>query len=177
MQSLDVRWEAGTGTVLAGFAGATAADQAGPARRALADAGLRTGLADDDAALWERQRAAQRADGAGAVVRVSGRASALAGACAAAQAEGATLVGRAALGVSWIALPPGPAPELAAAVGRLRAALAPAPCVVLDAPEAVRAALDPWDEPEGPALGLMRRVKARFDPARTCNPGVYVGGI
>ena len=27
------------------------------------------------------------------------------------------------------------------------------------------------------ALELMRRVKARFDPARTCNPGVFVGGI
>jgi glycolate oxidase FAD binding subunit len=110
-------------------------------------------------------------------VRVSGRASALAAACAAAEAEGATLVGRAGLGVSWIALAPAPDDALAAAVGRLRAALAPAPCVVLDAPPAVRAALDPWDEPEGPALGLMRRVKARFDPTGTCNPGVFVGGI
>ena len=27
------------------------------------------------------------------------------------------------------------------------------------------------------AVELMRRVKARFDPARVCNPGVFVGGI
>ena len=67
---------------------------------------------------------------------------------------------------------------LVAAVERLRDALAPAPCVVLDAPEEVRAALDPWDEPaEGPHAMLMRRVKARFDPAGTCNPGRYAAGI
>jgi FAD/FMN-containing dehydrogenase len=42
----------------------------------------------------------------------------------------------------------------------------------------VRAALDPWDEPaEGPRAALMRRVKARFDPAGTCNPGRYAAGI
>ena len=26
-------------------------------------------------------------------------------------------------------------------------------------------------------LDLMRRVKARFDPTGTCNPGVFAGGI
>jgi len=31
--------------------------------------------------------------------------------------------------------------------------------------------------PIGDALPLMRRVKARFDPAGACNPGVFVGGI
>jgi FAD/FMN-containing dehydrogenase len=42
----------------------------------------------------------------------------------------------------------------------------------------VRAALDPWDEAaEGPHATLMRRVKARFDPAGTCNPGRYAAGI
>jgi glycolate oxidase FAD binding subunit len=55
--------------------------------------------------------------------------------------------------------------------------LAPAPCVVLDAPSYVRAHIDPWDHVEDPAVVLMRRVKQRFDPTRTCNPGVYVGGI
>jgi len=65
-----------------------------------------------------------------------------------------------------------------AAIERLRAALAPAPCVVLDAPDDVRATLDPWDEPdEGPRAALMRRLKARFDPAGTCNPGRYAAGI
>ncbi len=55
--------------------------------------------------------------------------------------------------------------------------LAPAPCVVLDAPAYVRAHLDPWDHPDDAALVLMRRVKERFDPTRTCNPGIFVGGI
>jgi hypothetical protein len=62
-------------------------------------------------------------------------------------------------------------------VSRLREALSPAPCVVLDAPEEVRGALDPWDEADGPLLGLSRRLKERFDPERVCNPGIFVGGI
>ena len=63
------------------------------------------------------------------------------------------------------------------AIARLRTVLAPSPCVVLDAPVSVRAHLDPWDHVEDPGVVLMRRVKARFDPARTCNPGIFVGGI
>jgi glycolate oxidase FAD binding subunit len=46
-----------------------------------------------------------------------------------------------------------------------------------DAPEAVRAALPPWGEPDPGALAVMRRVKERFDPARIFSPGSYVGGI
>jgi glycolate oxidase FAD binding subunit len=47
---------------------------------------------------------------------------------------------------------------------------------VLDGPLELRR--DPWGAGEdGQALELMRRVKQRFDPARTCNPGVFVGGI
>jgi len=41
----------------------------------------------------------------------------------------------------------------------------------------VRAAIDPWGVQDGPALELMRRIKARFDPAGACNPGLFVGGI
>jgi glycolate oxidase FAD binding subunit len=48
---------------------------------------------------------------------------------------------------------------------------------VLDAPEEVRRELDPWDAGRSQPLGLMRRVKERFDPHGACNPGVYVGGI
>jgi FAD/FMN-containing dehydrogenase len=49
--------------------------------------------------------------------------------------------------------------------------------VVLDAPAEVRAELDVWGVDDSPALALMRRVKARFDPAGACNPGVMAGGI
>ncbi len=63
-----------------------------------------------------------------------------------------------------------------AAVEELRRRLAPAPCVVLDAPTEVRAALDPWGGETGP-VELMRKVKERFDPAGVCAPGLFVGGI
>ena len=176
-ESLDVRWQAHTGTVLARFAGVAASAQAQAAQRLLAGAGLQAAATEDDDELWAVQRAAQRAADGGAVIRVSGRTSTLADACVAAQVAGATLVGRAALGLSWIALPPGAAGELVTAIARVRNVLAPAPCIVLDAPAYVRAHLDPWDHPEDAALVLMRRVKERFDPARTCNPGIFVGGI
>jgi glycolate oxidase FAD binding subunit len=176
-QSLDVRWEARSGAVLARFEGVEALAQAAAAERLLADAGIDAATTEDDDELWAHQRAAQRSLEGGAVVRVSGRPTALAEACVAAQVAGATLVGRAALGVYWIALPAAAPGELVTAIARLRKVLAPAPCVVLDAPPYVRAHLDPWDHPEDAALVLMRRVKERFDAARTCNPGIYVGGI
>lgn len=47
--------------------------------------------------------------------------------------------------------------------------------VVTDAPPAFAARMDLW----GPvaALGVMRRLKERFDPCGTLNPGRFVGGI
>jgi glycolate dehydrogenase FAD-binding subunit len=175
-QALDVRWEAGEGLALARFAGIAATEQAAAAERLLAAAGVQARTVQDDAALWTAQRAGQRsADGA--VVRVSGRPTQLAEACAAAEGAAATLVGRAALGLWWIALPAAAPVELVEAIAGLRDVLGPSPCVVLDAPAAMRAKLDPWDHPEDAALVLMRRVKARFDPTATCNPGIFVGGI
>lgn len=72
----------------------------------------------------------------------------------------------------------GPEAALPAVVGRLRAALArrEGSLAVLTAPAAVKAAVDVWGDP-GDALPLMRRVKARFDPSRTLNPGRFVGGV
>jgi glycolate oxidase FAD binding subunit len=49
--------------------------------------------------------------------------------------------------------------------------------VLLDVPDALRGEVDPWGAGSGPALELMRRVKARFDPVGACNPGAFVGGI
>ena len=178
-QSLDVRWQEKTGTVLARFAGVAAVEQAAAAKRLLATlgVGVYAETTEDDDELWARQRAGQRAVDGGAIIRVSGRPSGLAEACVAAQVAGATLVGRAALGLYWIALPAAAPGELVTAIARVRKVLAPAPCVVLDAPACVRAHLDPWDHPEDASLVLMRRVKQRFDPNRICNPGIFVGGI
>jgi glycolate oxidase FAD binding subunit len=47
--------------------------------------------------------------------------------------------------------------------------------VVVDAPAAVKQAVDVWGPI--PALDLMRRVKQRFDPERLLSPGRFVGGI
>ena len=107
------------------------------------------------------------------MVRVSGVQTQLAEQMRAAQEAGGSLVGRAALGLSWITLPQ----AAAAAVAEIRRALSPAPCVVLDAPEDVRRQLDVWGVDDSPAIELMRRVKRRFDPAGACSPGVLVGGI
>lgn len=66
----------------------------------------------------------------------------------------------------------------AALVSRVRAGLQPlgASCVVEHAPPAAKATLDVWGD-VGPALDLMRRLKAELDPQGVLNPGRYVGGI
>jgi len=177
LQSLDVRWRNALGMVLARFGGIAAADQAVAAQALLREAGLQATVVEDDEPLWAAQRTAQRGPEGGAVVRVSGRPTQLADACVAAQIAGATLVGRAGLGVSWICLPAAAPGELVTAIDRVRKVLAPSACVVLDAPAYVRTHLDPWDHVEDAALVLMRRVKARFDPTATCNRAIFVGGI
>jgi glycolate oxidase FAD binding subunit len=172
MEALDVSWAEGAGAVMARFAGAAAYQQAEAAAE-LAPTGE---LITDDEELWKRQRALQRSE-AGVVVRVSGLQSDLPRVISEAERLGGRLIGRAALGISWLALEGLDDEAAAAAVGELRSRLAPAPCVVLDAPEGVRAALDVWDEADPGRLALTRRVKERFDPRWTMRPGVFVGGI
>jgi glycolate oxidase FAD binding subunit len=48
--------------------------------------------------------------------------------------------------------------------------------VVVKAPLHLKRQVDAWG-PAGDALGLMRRVKERFDPDRRMSPGRFVGGI
>jgi glycolate oxidase FAD binding subunit len=171
-QALDIAWRGGRGGVLVRFAGVEAEPQAQAARQALEQAGLAASVMEDDDAAWEAQRAAQRGD---LVVRVSAVQTQLADVLRMTEELEGGMVGRAALGICWVSLP---VEAGAAGVERLRRELAPSACVVLDAPDEVRAALDPWHVPDGsPALELMRRTKARFDPNGVCSPGVFVGGI
>jgi glycolate oxidase FAD binding subunit len=176
-QALDIAWRGGRGGVLVRFAGAEAVPQAEAARRVLEEAGLEASLIEDDAAAWEAQRAAQRGE---LVVRVSALQTRLEDVLRETERLGGGMVGRAALGVCWVSLP---AEAGAEAVRSLRSALTPSSCVVLDAPEEVRAEIDPWgfDDSGGgagsAAVELMRRTKARFDPGGVCSPGVFVGGI
>lgn len=177
LEALDVRWEPGDGAILARAGGRSAGGLGRRAAELLARAGLEPEpLTIDDDALWDRQRAAQRPPHGGATVRVGAGPSRLAHVLGAAEAAGAELaVGRAALGLTWLTLaPPHARPE---ALRELRERLAGCPVVLESAPAELRGAVDPWGVPEGTALDLMRRVKARFDPGGTCRPGIFAGGI
>lgn len=171
---LDVAWRRGAGRVLVRFGGAAAERQAAGAAARLREAGLEeVAFAGDDDALWAAQRDGQRS-ATGAVLKVSGRPNDLAAMVRAAYGADGTLVARAALGLGWIALE---GEDLIERVNAVRSALAPRACTLLDAPEAVRAAVEPWPAPDAGALEVMRRVKARFDPARIFRPGAFVRGI
>ncbi len=175
LQSLDARWGGGGGTVLARGGGAAARQQAEAAARVAEERGLAAELVEEDDQLWDDQRRAQ-SSADGVLVRVSGVQAQLEAVWRASEAAGARSVAtRVAAGVSYVCVDDGEG--AAAAVEHLRRALAPSPCVVLDAPAAVREAVDPWGVPEGAELQLMRRLKAQFDPAGACNRGLYVGGI
>jgi glycolate oxidase FAD binding subunit len=171
LDALDVAWRGGRGGLLARTSGAEGARRARRAAEQLRDAGLeQVDLVTADEPLWARQRAGQRS-ASDALVRVAARPSQLPGVLAATDSCDGTLVGRAALGTSYIELEPG-------AVPRLREALpAGARGVLLDGPVELRREHDPWGVVRPAELELMRRLKRRFDPAGACNPGVFVGGI
>ena len=167
LDALDLAWRSGRGGLLARLSGAEAVRRTERVAALMRDAALAdVDTVADDEGLWARQRAGQRSLSA-ALVRVTARPSTLAAVLRAVDACGGTLVGRAALGESFIELDP-------AAVGLLREALPPGSRAVL---RDGRADVDPWAAAEGPALELMRRLKRQFDPAGVCNPGTFVGGI
>jgi len=169
LQSLDVRWEGGTGLVLARFGGTKASAPADDAAETMKAHGLEIEVSADDAEWWGDQREAQRS-ASGVVVRVSGVQSQLATVLTLTRDLGARVVGRAGLGLSWITLPGSGDPV--ATVGDLRRELAPSPCVVLDAPESLRGSLDVWGPRDRGAEALDQRVRERFDPAGVCAPGL-----
>jgi glycolate oxidase FAD binding subunit len=172
LEALDVAWRSGRGGLLARAGGVRAVARANQVASLMRTTGLeQVELAEDDAELWARQRAGQRS-AEGVLIRVAARPSALADVVRATQAAGATLVGRAAVGHSYVELDP----DAIDALGR--GLPEGAVSVLFDAPESVRETVDPWGPgPTDSALELMRRVKQRFDPAYACSPGVFVGGI
>jgi glycolate oxidase FAD binding subunit len=171
LESLDVGWRGGRGWLVARTGGTQPEPRAGRAADLMRAQGLQeVEITGDDEAIWAQQRAGQRSEDA-TVLRVATRPSALRHVLNAARDCEATLVGRAALGTSYLEL----APE---AVASLRERLFDAAgVVVLDGPIELRRRHDPWGALQGPALELMRRVKRGFDPAGACNPGAFVGGI
>jgi glycolate oxidase FAD binding subunit len=172
LEALDIAWRAGRGGILARVAGAEATARAQRIARMMADAGLdQVDVSDEDDALWARQRAGQRAQNGRALVRVAAPPRDLADVLRVTDATEGTLVGRAALGTSYVELEPR---EVVAFRGMLPAHWV---AIVLDAPDDLRDGLDPWGAGDDGGLALMRRIKQRFDPQRTCNPGLFVGGI
>jgi glycolate oxidase FAD binding subunit len=163
--SLDAGWDGDAGWLDVRFGGTTAADRAQAARAhvELDD----VAIDEDDAGRWTAERTRQRRPD-GIVVKVSGRPTDLPAVIRAARAAGGTVVSRAALGLSWIALPED------ADVAALRQALSPRACTVLDGADRVA---DPWPAVDPGVLAVMERIKARFDPARTFRPGAFVGGL
>ncbi|EXG81695.1 FAD-binding oxidoreductase [Cryptosporangium arvum] len=166
--SLDAAWRAGTGRLLVRFGGVTATSQASRVASGLAG-GPEVAVVEDDEPLWEAQRSAQRSP-SGAVLKVSHRPTELAAVVRAADAVGATVVSRAALGLSWLAFPDAD-PDTVATV---REQLAPAAVTVLDGGDRVSA---PWPDLDAGVVAVQQRVKARFDPARIFRPGTFVGGL
>ena len=173
---LDLAWQDGRGAVLARFAGATAMIQARGALAAAEGTGLDADVVEDDRRVWASQRGHQRSAG-GTVLRVSSPQTGLPRVLRAAVRHQASLVARAGAAMCWLTLGQRDPGDAAATVCELRSELAPFPCVIEDAPRAVRERVDPWGGADEALLGLMRRVKERFDPGNICNPGVFVGGI
>ncbi|HSO97680.1 MAG TPA: FAD-binding oxidoreductase [Solirubrobacteraceae bacterium] len=173
LEALDVAWRGGRGGLLACCGGAEALRRAKRTAQLMQAAGLDgVDVTADDTELWARQRAGQRSADR-ALVRVAAQRSALPAILRACDRAGGTLVGRAAEGVWWAELDP-------TAVMRLRVDVA------ADVPGSVSVVLDAAPEQRAEAWGavrdqgaaaLMRQIKARFDPAGTCNPGIFVGGI
>jgi glycolate oxidase FAD binding subunit len=176
LECLDVAWEAGHGVLLARCAGAAPERRAPEAIRIMSEAGLEADAREPDEEVWEALRARQRS-AAGTVVRVAGLPAGLATVVRAADRAGASVAGRAGGGLWWLSVPPGSTAEAVGAIEDLRRELPPCRTMVVDAPREIREKVDVWGEQDAGALALMRRVKAGFDPAGTCNPGLFVGGM
>jgi glycolate dehydrogenase FAD-binding subunit len=165
---LDVCWDGDRGHLLVRFGAAAAEHQAETAAERMRGLALDEPRAEaEDDEIWSRERALQRSED-GIVLKVSGRPTDLPAVIAAARAQRGTVVSRAALGLSWVALPAD------ADVAAVREALHPRPVAVLDGAGKVA---DAWPAPPEGTLAVMARLKERFDPARIFRPGAYVGGL
>jgi glycolate oxidase FAD binding subunit len=165
---LDAWWRDGAGGLLVRFGGTAATEQAHRVAKLVTELSTVETIVDDEA-LWSEQRAAQRRTD-GVILKVSARVTDLPDVIRAASAQGATLVSRAGLGLSWLGFDA--TADVAARVAATRSTLAPRHCLALDG--AARVENPPLADPA--LVALTQRVKARFDPAGIFRPGAF-GGI
>ena len=164
---MDLRFGGGDGALLARFGGATPRAGAEKAAALMRDAGLEVSLVDDDDQIWEQQRSAQRSSD-GLAVRVSTLPSRFGDLFAFCDRAGARMVARAGLGLAWVTLEDDRRRRPRMRWRSFAAAMDPAPCAVLDAPEPDRRSLAPArrraaraDGADQGALRPGRRVPAR----------------
>ncbi len=163
LEALDVAWRAGRGGILARAAGAEAERRATRVAKVMREVGLEhVETTGDDDALWARQRAGQRAPNGRALIRVAARPSTLGAVLRATEQCSGTLVGRAALGTSYIELDPDALERLSAGLPR------GARPVLLDAPAELRALGRSVGRPGGRGRGADAARQAAIRPG----PGV-----
>jgi len=185
LDALEMRWERESGAVVALFEGIEPAveAQASTAAEILRSHGEVHVLGKDDGeAFWEDFARRPWAEGdvglkVGAPpADLSAVLDSVLGAASRADAE-ASISGHAGTGVTFVGLSGGEdrLVEVVEEIREIRVRRGGS-VVVQEAPLAVKERLDVWG-PVGDYLGLTRRVKEKFDPGYTMNPGRYLGGI
>jgi len=185
LDALEMRWEGDRGVIAALFEGIepAAEAQAATAVEVLRSRGEARVLGEDDGdAFWEQ--CARRPWATGDVaLKISAPPAdltavidAVLGAAGRAGAE-ARLSGHAGTGVTFVGLSGGEdaLAEVVEQVREIRVRRGGS-VVVQEAPLGVKERMDVWG-PAGDYLGLTRRVKEKFDPGYTMNPGRFLGGI
>ncbi len=170
LEALDLGWRGGRGGLLAQLAGPHVRRHADRLAALLRQEGLGTvQVREDDRGLWEAQRALQRS-ARRAVVRVQVPLRRLVELLHLADECEATLAGRAGRGEFYLQVAP-------RALARLTAGLGPdTPAVVQACPVPLPAGAR-WSHVGDGELALMRAIKATFDPAGICNPGILAGHL
>jgi glycolate oxidase FAD binding subunit len=177
--AIEVDWADGRGSVSVLLEGRDegVAGRAATVRRLLGEAASESVDAPGGGATYPWDPGAT-GDRRATAVKLTFALSGLAGILAAGSGPGVSLRGSAGTGVAYAAIAPGsPLDDVRGVVDRLRRACVEhrGTAVVVDAPAAVKAAVDVWGPI--PALDLMRRVKDQFDPDHRLAPGRFVGGI